>query len=124
LDLPVLYDAITSAEGLGIILGLFVGKQVGIIAASMAAIKVGLAEMPTGTTFRHIYGGAILCGIGFTMSLFIVHLSITADDLMEHARISILAGSLLSGLVGTFALHCLSRGKSNAMSAEEASDSR
>jgi Na+:H+ antiporter, NhaA family len=119
LDLPVLYEAITSGEGLGIVLGLFVGKQMGVVAASFAAIRVGLADMPTGTSFRHIYGGAILCGIGFTMSLFICNISFTAGDLIEQAKVSILAGSLLSGLVGFVTLYYLFRGNPVSTLAEE-----
>ncbi len=56
---------------LGILLGLFVGKQIGVFAFSWVAVKAGLARLPSGVTFAQVYGASILCGIGFTMSLFI-----------------------------------------------------
>ncbi len=93
------------AVPLGIMLGLVVGKLVGVYGFSMAAIKLGLAQMPRGATSQHLLGVAVLCGIGFTMSLFIGGLAFehTGGDaetyLLTH-RMGILAGSLIAGIAG------------------------
>ena len=91
---------------IGIALGLFVGKQVGVFGFSMAAVKLGLAKLPSDLNWRLIYGTSILCGIGFTMSLFISTLafdSTIADDAVS-ARIGILVGSFISAIAGYFIL--------------------
>jgi len=106
-----LHDLMTNSESIGIILGLFLGKQFGITAASWLAVKAGLAAMPSNMKFRHVYGGAILCGIGFTMSLFIAGLSFTEVELLERAKISILLGSVISGVVGGCALYVSTRNR-------------
>ncbi|MDX1403571.1 MAG: Na+/H+ antiporter NhaA [Woeseiaceae bacterium] len=87
---------------LGILLGLFVGKQLGIFTLCWLAGSLGIARLPEGMTWRHVYGAAILCGVGFTMSLFIGSLAFeeTGVDLLLDERIGILTGSLLSGVVG------------------------
>jgi NhaA family Na+:H+ antiporter len=102
-------ELVTDSESMGIILGLFLGKQLGITAASWLAVKTGLAVLPSNMKLRHVYGGAILCGIGFTMSLFIAGLSFSHVELLERAKFSILLGSILSGLVGSCALYLLTR---------------
>ncbi len=86
---------------LGIALGLFLGKQVGIFAAVLAADKLGLAKRPAGASLWQLWGVAVLCGIGFTMSLFIGALAFpAAPALAEEAKLGVLAGSLLSALLG------------------------
>ncbi len=86
---------------LGVALGLFLGKQLGIAAAAWVAIRFGWAQLPAYATWRQFYGVAILCGIGFTMSLFIGALAFgEGSDLNEAAKIGVLAGSLLSALAG------------------------
>ena len=93
---------------LGILLGLFVGKQVGVFTFSWLAVKSGLARLPNGVTFAQIYGAAILCGIGFTMSLFIGMLAFenaAAGEVIVTDRLGILAGTLLSAIVGSLVLH-------------------
>jgi NhaA family Na+:H+ antiporter len=95
---------------LGIAAGLFVGKQLGVLALSAAAIGSGLVERPRGATLWQLYGGAILTGIGFTMSLFIGTLAFSDDDTMAQVRLGVLAGSLLSGLAGAAVLIVSSRG--------------
>ena len=88
---------------LGIVLGLFAGKQLGVFAFAWLAVKLGIARLPAGVAFRHVYGAAILCGVGFTMSLFIGMLAFdpaqTGQEIVID-RLGILTGSLLSALVG------------------------
>ena len=97
------------AVPLGIMLGLVVGKLLGVYGFSVIAIKMGLAKMPEGATGKHLFGVAALCGIGFTMSLFIGGLAFehTGGDaetyLLSH-RLGILAGSLVAGILGYLVL--------------------
>jgi NhaA family Na+:H+ antiporter len=84
---------------LGIIAGLFIGKQIGVFAASMLAIRLGLAAMPEGTTTTKLYAMAILTGIGFTMSLFIGTLAFDDEAVLKQVRLGVLIASLLSGIV-------------------------
>jgi NhaA family Na+:H+ antiporter len=86
---------------LAVLLGLFAGKQLGIFGAIWLAVKSGMAPQPACTSWRQIYGAAILCGIGFTMSLFIGALAFPLHpDLSDQAKIGTLCGSLLSALAG------------------------
>ena len=85
----------------GVALGLFLGKQLGVFGAIWVMVKLDYADMPVDATWRQIYGVAILCGIGFTMSLFIAALAFgqgSAEN--EIAKIGILAGSFMSALTG------------------------
>lgn len=92
---------------LGIALGLFIGKQIGIFTFCWLALKTKLAVMPKGMTLTRLYGVAALCGIGFTMSLFIGSLAFeeTTVDLLFDERLGILMGSLLSGIIGYVVLN-------------------
>ena len=99
-DAGSLGKALVGPEALGILCGLFLGKQVGIFAATWLCVRTGLAVLPIGTTLRNIYGGAVLCGIGFTMSLFIADLSFASADVHDKAKIGIMLASLLSAVVG------------------------
>lgn len=94
--------ALLTPVPLGIIAGLFLGKQLGVFAFAWAAIRLGLARLPNGAGWLDLYGIAILCGIGFTMSLFIGSLAFGQGDAQHTAyeRLGILAGSLLSAGVG------------------------
>lgn len=85
---------------LGIALGLFVGKQVGIFSAVWLTVKLRLAPRPKDASWTQIYGVSLLCGIGFTMSLFIGGLAFTDDSLGDAVKIGVLMGSLLSALSG------------------------
>ena len=86
---------------LAIAAGLFLGKQLGIFGAVWLSVKLGLARRPGGAGWLQIYGVAVLCGIGFTMSLFIGALAFPGNaPLVEEAKIGILAGSLLSAVLG------------------------
>ena len=94
-------EALLAPLPLGIAAGLFLGKQVGIFGAVWLAVRCGLAGRLRGATWLQVYGVAILCGIGFTMSLFIGALAFPGrPDLAEEAKIGILAGSLMSALAG------------------------
>ena len=86
---------------LGIMLGLFVGKQAGVFLFSWAAIRLRLATLPTGSNWRQLYGIALMTGIGFTMSFFIDSLAFVDDTIYKYAdKLAIMIGSLLSGIAG------------------------
>lgn len=92
---------------LGIALGLFLGKQIGVFCMSWLAVKGGLARLPDGVNWRQIYGVSLLCGIGFTMSLFIGSLAFEQNGGEGSAfdeRLGILVGSLFSAVAGTVVL--------------------
>jgi len=92
--------SLLSPVSLGIIVGLFIGKQLGIFAFSFIAVKLKMASLPEGVNWKNLYGAGILAGIGFTMSLFIAGLAFNNPDLLDLSKIGILTGSLLSGIVG------------------------
>ncbi len=89
-----------SSIPLGIAAGLFLGKQIGVAGCSWMAIKLGIAQAPSGASRRQFHAVAVLCGIGFTMSLFIGSLAFEDDLLLREMKIGVLMGSLLSALVG------------------------
>ncbi len=91
---------------IGIAFGLFFGKQMGIFGLCWLSIKLKIANLPTGTNWLSLYGTAILCGIGFTMSLFIGSLAFeeTGVNLLFDDRLGIIIGSLFSGVVGYIVL--------------------
>ncbi|HEO98835.1 MAG: Na+/H+ antiporter NhaA [Campylobacterales bacterium] len=94
-------EEIVGPVPMGIMMGLFIGKQVGVFGFSWIAIKLGLASLPTGATWIQLYGVAILTGIGFTMSLFVDSLAYNDTDLFRYAdKLAILLGSFLSGITG------------------------
>ncbi len=100
-------NIITSPLAMGIILGLVVGKPIGIWLFSWLAVRSGLGVLPTGVTFNQILGLGMLAGIGFTMSLFISLLAFPEDpNLVEQAKLGILLASLISGTLGFFWLSC------------------
>jgi NhaA family Na+:H+ antiporter len=90
---------------IGIALGLFVGKQIGVFGVIWTAVRLGLAPQPAGASWIEVYGMAALCGIGFTMSLFIGGLAFSGSDhFMGATRIGVLGGSVLSAVLGTIVL--------------------
>jgi NhaA family Na+:H+ antiporter len=94
---------------LGIAAGLFIGKQAGIFGAIRLAAALGIARPPRGATWLQVYGMAVLCGIGFTMSLFIGGLAFAGQEqLADEVRIGVLTGSLFSAVIG-FAILALAR---------------
>jgi len=95
-----IFNALFSPISLGIIIGLFIGKQVGIFAFSFFAVKMKFASLPGGVNWKNLYGAGVLAGIGFTMSLFIAGLAFSDPALLDLSKIGVLTGSLLSGIVG------------------------
>jgi NhaA family Na+:H+ antiporter len=93
---------------LGIAAGLFLGKQVGVVAASWGAVRLGLGELPEGAGWPAFYGVAVLCGIGFTMSLFIGSLAFADPALMTETKLGVFGGSLLSAVLGYWVLRLVS----------------
>jgi NhaA family Na+:H+ antiporter len=96
----VFSEAVSNPVILGIILGLVVGKPIGILLFSYLSVKTGLASLPQEVRWSHIFGGAMLGGIGFTMSLFLSELSFADPHIIDYARIAILTGSILSAVFG------------------------
>ena len=95
---------VTDPVALGIMLGLVVGKPIGVMALSFVSVKTGLAVLPAGVTWRHVLGVAFLTGIGFTMSIFIANLAFGPGELLDSAKTGILAASIVSGALGAFVL--------------------
>ena len=90
---------------LGILLGLFVGKQIGVILISFIAVKLGVAQMPDKSSWLSLYGVSILTGVGFTMSLFVGNLAFVENiQYIDGVKIGVLSGSLLSTVFGYFIL--------------------
>lgn len=89
---------------LGIIVGLFVGKQVGITGATWVAVRFGLGALPDGARWRTLWGGSLLAGIGFTMSIFIASLAFTDYESLGLAKTGIVFGSLLAAAAGIVVL--------------------
>lgn len=94
---------------LGVALGLFLGKQVGVFGAAALAIKLRWANLPVAASWAQLYGVALLCGIGFTMSLFIGLLAFPTPDLQDEVKVGVLAGSLVSALCGAALLSVAKR---------------
>ncbi|MFL5194551.1 MAG: Na+/H+ antiporter NhaA [Microvirga sp.] len=112
------FDSLSSPLPLGIALGLFVGKQLGVFVFSELAIRLNFADMPAGASRAQCYGVALLCGIGFTMSLFIGALAFPGqEDLMNATKIGVLMGSALSALAGYLVLSLAPREQPHARAA-------
>ncbi len=94
------FTELLSPISLGIILGLFLGKQLGIYLFTRIAIALKIASKPAGVNWKQIYGAGILAGIGFTMSLFITNLAFIDEALINTAKVGIITASLISGIVG------------------------
>lgn len=93
-------DALMSSVGLGVALGLIVGKVVGITGFTLAAVKLGAGRLPEGVTVRHLLGVATVAGIGFTVSLFIASLAFNDPELIESAKVGIFGASIVAALLG------------------------
>ncbi|HZL05676.1 MAG TPA: Na+/H+ antiporter NhaA [Coriobacteriia bacterium] len=97
-------ELIFEPVSVGIILGLVFGKQIGIFAMSKLAVLSGVADLPEGVTWRHIYGASLLGGVGFTMALFISGLAFRAGILQAEAKMAIIVASLIAGVAGYLVL--------------------
>ena len=97
-------STVTAPIPLGIIAGLFVGKQLGVFGAALAAIKLRIAKFPEGASITQLYGIAVLTGVGYTMSLFIGTLAFEDEKLMTQVRIGVLVASIVSGLAAWLVL--------------------
>ncbi len=104
-----MFSSIFSSLGLAIILGLFVGKTIGVFGSSFLAVKLGVAKLPKNTSWATLAATGTLAGIGFTMSIFIAMLSFDDKTYVDTAKISILTASFLSGLVAYTLLRLLSK---------------
>lgn len=93
-------NGIWSPVSLGIVAGLFIGKQAGVMTVAWLAVKSGIAALPRGVGWRHLYGAALLAGIGFTMSLFVATLAFADPAVRGGAKLAIILGSLLSAIAG------------------------
>mgnify|MGYP000373217295 CR=1 FL=1 len=97
------FSSLLNKVPLGILLGLFVGKQLGVFLFSYVSIKTKIAQMPNNTSWFNLYGVGVLTGIGFTMSLFVGNLAFVENvQYMDGVKIGVLTGSLLSTLFGYF----------------------
>jgi NhaA family Na+:H+ antiporter len=94
----------THPVSLGIIAGLVLGKQLGVTLFTWLNVRMGLATLPDGVTWHHVYGVSWLAGIGFTMSLFIAGLAFGASPLLSTAKVGILVASIIAGVVGGLVL--------------------
>ena len=116
-------DSIAQSLPLAILAGLFIGKQMGIFGAIWLSEKLDIAQRPEGTSWRQIYGASLLCGIGFTMSLFIGALAFPgSEQLIDSAKLGILAGSMLSALAGYLVLRFTRSAASNQHDLGEAGE--
>ncbi|MES3154959.1 Na+/H+ antiporter NhaA [Sphingomonas faeni] len=110
LTLPA--EALVAPVTLGVALGLLIGKITGVFGFSMLAVRLGLADMPAHAGKRQLLGVALLCGIGFTMSIFITLLAFPGSQLLQaEAKLGVLAGSFLSGLLGYLLLRSVTSGR-------------
>jgi NhaA family Na+:H+ antiporter len=99
---------------LGIVLGLLLGKQVGVFVPLWLCIRLRLAPMPAGASWAKLYGIALLCGVGFTMSLFIGGLAFAAPEMQAAVRVGVLGGSVLAAVAGYTILRFAANGKTHA----------
>lgn len=94
-------EELLSANSLGILLGLVIGKPLGIVLFSFAAVSLGICRLPLDLAWRHVLGAGLLGGIGFTMSIFITNLAFSGHaDVITSSKMAILLASLIAGLVG------------------------
>ncbi|MFT5470964.1 MAG: NhaA family Na+:H+ antiporter [Verrucomicrobiales bacterium] len=107
-------QAFTGSVTLGVMLALIAGKAVGVTGFSWLAVRLGWAELPSGVAWRHILGAGLIGGVGFTVSLFITGLAFTDRNLVEEAKVGVLAASLIAALSGYLFLLLVSRGQNGS----------
>lgn len=97
---------------LGVGLGLVFGKTIGVFSAAWLAARVGIARMPAGMTNVHLLAVSICAGVGFTVAMFVANLAFADAQFLESAKLGIIVGSVVAGLLGYLALQITSRGES------------
>lgn len=101
---PSMITSLMSPVSIGIMLGLFVGKQLGITFAVWASVRLRIAVLPDGVSMMQMYGVSLLCGVGFTMALFVAHLAFIDPPHLDIAKLSIIVGSTISAIIGSIVL--------------------
>lgn len=104
LDVDSARDAVTSTLGIAVIVGLVLGKPIGITLGMLVAVRLGVSELPDGVTWRHVTGIGCLAGIGFTMSLFVTSLAFDSPDLVATSTFAVLVASIMAGVIGAVVL--------------------
>ncbi len=94
------FQSLASANSLGVLLGLIVGKPIGIALMSFLVVALGICRLPLDLNYKHIVGAGILGGIGFTMSIFITNLAFTDSNVINNSKMAILLASLTAGTIG------------------------
>jgi NhaA family Na+:H+ antiporter len=117
---PETVASLTEPIGLGVALGLLLGKPIGIMLFSWAAVNLRMGELPIGVNWRNLAGCSLLGGIGFTMSIFIASLGLGATPMLDQAKLAILCASILSGVLGWTVLRFLSGSQAPVRVAEAA----
>jgi NhaA family Na+:H+ antiporter len=107
--LPEYFSNILSPLGLGIILGLFVGKTIGIFSFSFIATKIGISKLPDFVDWKQIFGVSILGGVGFTMSIFVTLLAFKSPEIIEEAKLFIMISSASAAIVGLLYLRAVTK---------------
>jgi NhaA family Na+:H+ antiporter len=93
-------DSLLTSNSLGILVGLVLGKPLGIVLCTFVAVTLRVSQLPSEVMWRHIIGAGFLSGIGFTMSIFITLLAFGNPDLIHSSKLSILLSSLVAGTTG------------------------
>lgn len=101
---PEIVHGLASPAAVGIILGLFLGKQIGIMAVAWIVTRTGIALLPPGVTWKQFYGAAVVAGIGFTMSLFVNALAFSDPEIVASSKLAILVASSISATIGFLVL--------------------
>jgi len=105
-------QSLSTTNGLGIILGLLIGKPIGISLLSFIAVSIGICRLPLDLNWKHVFGAGLLGGIGFTMSIFITNLAFTGDaNIINASKMAILLASLSAGTIGFLWLKLLGKPK-------------
>ena len=112
------FQDLSSPNSLGIMMGLLVGKPLGILLLGWILVRSGWGHLPQGVTWKLILGAGILAGIGFTMSIFIANLAFADAPAIQASKIAVLCGSLLSTLVGLAILYLVSPKRKSVLQAE------